>query len=146
MIIHTAKFGEIEVDETKKIIFNEGIPGFEHLKAYMILEDGDGVFYYLKSLEDGNIAFPIINPHLIKKDYAPHIHESYFEKLGGGESEAFSVFVITTIRENMADTTVNLQAPLLIHTERRVGVQTIIEDKCYQSRHKLMDLLQERGE
>ncbi|MGL4346203.1 MAG: flagellar assembly protein FliW, partial [Cellulosilyticaceae bacterium] len=108
MIIETSKFGEIQVEENKQITFIDGVPGFEHLKKYTMLEDEDGVFYYLQSLEDGEVAFPIVDPYVIHKEYAPHIGESYFEKLGGGSSEEFSLFVITTIREQLEETTVNL--------------------------------------
>lgn len=146
MQVHTKKFGTVEVDETKMITFSEGIPGFEQLQKYIMLEEGDGVFYYLQSLEDDEIAFPIVDPYLLKKDYTPHIHESYFQRLGGGTNEEFTLFVITTIRENMEDTTVNLQAPLMIHAERKIGVQVISDDISYQSKHRIMDLIQERSE
>lgn len=145
MKLETRQFGEIEVDEATLITFPEGIPGFEDLKQYTMLEEGDGVFYYLQSIEDGNIAFPIINPYLIKSDYAPSISEHYFQKLGGGESSEFALFLITTLREDVMASTVNLQAPLLIHTDRKKGVQAIVEGEIYHSKHKVVDLLQERG-
>lgn len=146
MKLETRQFGEIEVDERALITFPEGIPGFEDLRSYTMLEEGDGVFYYLQSIEDGNIAFPIINPYLIKPDYAPCISEHYFQKLGGGESSEFTVFLVTTLREDVMASTVNLQAPLLIHTERKKGVQAIVEDGMYHSKHKVVDLLQERDQ
>lgn len=134
-----------EVFEHKDIIFKEGIPGFEHLTKFRILEGEDDIFYYLQSVEEKAIILPIIDPYLIKPDYTPNIHESYFEKLGGGHTEDYAVYVVATIRDNMEETTINLQAPLLIHVEKRIGVQAIVEDKVYQSRHKILTLIQERG-
>ncbi|MGL5677583.1 MAG: flagellar assembly protein FliW [Cellulosilyticaceae bacterium] len=133
------------IQQENIIIFKEGIPGFEHLTKFVLIEEGDGVFFYLQSVEESSILFPVINPHLIKVDYAPHIQERYFDKLGGGESEAFVLYTIATLREPVGESTVNLQAPLLIHVERRMGIQVIAEDKTYHTRHKIADLMAERS-
>lgn len=130
----------------KKILFKEGIPGFEYLKEFEILEDENKEFYYLQSIQQPAIAFIIVDPYTLKPNYAPNIHKSYFEKLGTEKSTDLVVFVIATIGKSMEDTTVNLQAPLLIHIEKRLGVQAILEGKEYQSKHKITDLLNERSE
>ena len=146
MKLQTRHFGEIEIDENKQIVFTEGLPGFEDLKAFILLEDIDSPFCYLQSLDQGDITFTIIDPLRVKKDYAPYIHENYFDKLGGGNTSEFIMYSIVTLREPIEETTVNLQAPLLIHTDRRVGVQAIVEDKSYKVRHKLVELIGERGQ
>lgn len=145
MNIQTRHFGEITVDESKKIVFKDGIPGFEELKDFIFIEEVDNAFSYLQSLQDGQVAFAIISPYILKPDYHPHIGEVYFEKLGGGESKEFSLYVIATVGGDMEQTTVNLQAPLLIHADRRLGVQAIVEDKEYRTRHKVVELVKERG-
>ena len=134
-----------EINNNQVITFKEGIPGFEDLTKFILLEEEEGVFLYLQSIENKNIAFPILDPYLIKEDYAPNINESYFEKLGGGKTEEFTLFTIATIKSNVGESTINLQAPLLIHTDRRIGVQAIVEDKIYMTRHKIADLIKERG-
>lgn len=139
------RFGEIEIELDKAIEFKEGIPGFEHLRKFILIEDAESKLCYLQSVEEGAITFTIINPEWIKSDYAPCIGESYFEKLGGGKTEEFALYNIVAVREPIEETTVNLQAPLLIHTNRRLGVQAIVEGKQYQVRHKLIELIQERG-
>lgn len=134
-----------KISDNQVITFKEGIPGFEELTQFILVETEDGVFLHLQSIQDKNIAFPILDPYLIKKDYAPNINESYFEKLGGGKTEEFTLFTIATIRANIEESTLNLQAPLLIHVDRRIGVQAIVEDKIYKTRHKISDLIRERG-
>lgn len=139
------RFGEMEADPNKIIQFKEGIPGFETLRKFILIEDAESKFCYLQSVEEEAIAFTMISPEWVKSDYAPCIGESYFEKLGGGKTEDFALYNIVTVRSPIEETTVNLQAPLLIHTTRRVGVQAIAEGKNYQVRHKLIELIQERG-
>lgn len=145
MKIQTRHFGEITIDESKKIVFKDGIPGFEELKDFIFIEEEDNAFSYLQSMQNGQVAFAIISPYPLKEDYHPHIGEVYFEKLGGGESDEFSLYVIATVGTDMAQTTVNLQAPLLIHTHRRIGVQAIVNDTEYTTRHKVIDLVRERS-
>lgn len=139
------RFGEMKIEENKIIYFKEGLPGFERLKQFILLEDEESNFCYLQSVEDKDLAFTIISPEYVKADYAPYIGESYFEKLGGGVTEEFVLYNIITLRNPIEESTINLQAPLLIHIERRQGVQVIVEDKHYKVRENLMKLIQERG-
>lgn len=148
MKLDTRSFGHIEFEEEKKIIFEEGIPGFEHLKAFIMIEDEeeDSPFSYLQSTEDGNVSFIITNPYLFKANYAPRIPESCLSKLGGAETEAYAIFAIVTATEEMTNSSLNLSAPLLIHEDTRRGMQIILDDKRYKVKHKIIDLLSEGSE
>lgn len=141
MRLNTANFGTLEVGEDKFIIFKDGIPGFKELKKYILIESENGKFQYLQSVEDSNVCFTMINPYSIKEDYAPVISESYFEKLGGGKSQEFTLYAVVCLKKPIEESTVNLAGPLLIHVDRRVGVQVITEDKHYTTRHNLLELI-----
>lgn len=146
MILKTRSFGTIKVNEEKIIHFKEGIPGFEELKKYiMIEEEQDSPFCYLQSIEDGEICFILTNPYLFKSDYEPAIRKQYFEQLGGGKLEDFSVFAIVTIKGEIETATLNLMAPLIIQQNSRLGIQVILEGQDYTTRHAVLDLLEERG-
>ena len=41
MKISTTRFGDIEVEDSKKIIFPDGILGFENLKEYILIRSND---------------------------------------------------------------------------------------------------------
>lgn len=145
MKLQTRNFGEITFDEAKQIIFNEGIPGFRELKKYIIVEEDESPFVYLQSTEDGDIRFVMINPYDIKKDYIADVKDSYVEMLGGGEAQDFSIFVIVTVPEKIESATVNLVAPILIQNETRLGMQIILDQAGYNTRHRIIDLLKEGG-
>lgn len=145
MILNTRNFGTIEVQEDKCITFKEGIPGFEHLKQFILIEEEDSPFHYLQAIEDGDIRFIITDPYYFKADYAPIISESYFTKLGEGDNEAYSLYTIVTLKDEVKNSTLNLAGPLLIHIENRQGVQIITEDGTYTTRHKIVDLIGERS-
>ncbi len=145
MNIMTKNFGKIEVNENQIIYFEEGIPGFRDLKEYVLIEDTESAFCYLQSIQEGNISFIMINPYLLKKDYTINIKEQYIEALGGGEDKEFSIYVIATILDTVEKATVNLVAPVLIQNEKRQGMQIILENTKYTTRHKIIDLMNEGG-
>lgn len=146
MLIHTKNFGDIDIDPSTKIIFKEGIPGFESLKEYILIEDEDenSPFAYLQSIEDANICFVIANPYAFMPEYAPDVKEQHIEMLGGGTAEDFSVFSIVTIPTGFHDATLNLVGPLVIQNETRLGKQVILENTSYTTRHLITELLVER--
>jgi flagellar assembly factor FliW len=50
MIIHTSRFGQLEVDPDRLITFGEGLLGFAKQKHYALVQTGEGSgFYWLQS-------------------------------------------------------------------------------------------------
>lgn len=127
----------------KIINFPEGIPGFEYLKQFILLEQEESSFCQLQSIEQESIAFVVVNPYQLDTQYAPHIHESYFERLGGGKTEDFVLYSIVTLGETLDKTTVNLKAPLLIQVEKRIGLQVFVEDNKYKMKQPVTSFLTE---
>lgn len=138
MKFKTRCFGELEVEETKIIHFEEGLPGFEYLHNFVFIDSEDGVFNYLQSLEEQMICFVVIDPYMIEPNYAPVIHENYFTKLGGGTNEDFVLLAIVCLKDKMEESTLNLAGPLLIHTDTKKAVQVVCEDRKYTTKHKLL--------
>ena len=133
---------ESNITETKVIEFPEGLPGFENLTKFIILEEPDAKeFMHLQSVEEKDVSFLITDPYRFKTDYAPIINEAYFEKLGGGADDEFVLYTIACIRENVKDSTLNLAGPILIHTKNKKGIQVVTEDKAYSTKTKIADLV-----
>lgn len=143
MQLRTRQFGEITIEPSKQIIFPEGLPGFETLRQFILLEDEEegSLFSYLQSVEQGEVSFILMNPYQIMPEYNPIIKEAYFEKLGGGTSEEFALLSMVTIPQQVAHTTLNLQAPLLFHIEKRRGIQVILEKSPYKTKHLMLELM-----
>ena len=71
MRLKTRHFGEIEIDQNQIFTFEEGLPGFERVKQFILLavNEQDSPFSWLQSIEDYNLAFAVVNPFMIKNDY-----------------------------------------------------------------------------
>lgn len=145
MELQTKNFGMIEVDEAKKITFEKGIPGFNTLHEYIIIEEENSVFAYLQSIEDGNTSFIITNPFNFKEDYSASIKEEYLQQLGGDKKEDYSIFVTVSVFGAIESATLNLVAPIIIHNGTKKGMQVILENTSYTTKHNIVELLEKKG-
>lgn len=148
MELLTRNFGTINVEDKKVVTFIEGIPGFEELTKYMLIEDtedAESPFVYLQSVEDGQVCFILIDPSIVDENYSIEIRDKYMIALGGGEPEDFSMFVIVTAKNNFEESTVNLLAPIIIQHETRKAMQIILENTSYKTKHRIIDLISERS-
>ena len=66
MKANTRLFGKIDIEDSKIIIFKEGIIGFPDLKHFTLIYDeekeGQGTIKWLQSMDDPSFALPVINP------------------------------------------------------------------------------------
>ena len=61
--INTARFGEIEIEEEKIIMFSAGIPAFEEEQEFVIIPyDEESPFVFLQSLKTEELAFLMTSP------------------------------------------------------------------------------------
>ncbi len=141
MIVRTVNFGEIEIPEGKILRFDEGIPGFPHIRQFAMLEFEDlRPFRYLQSLDDPPISLLVVSPFLFHPAYQFELGETDAGSLQAGKLEDVSVYVVATIPENPSEATINLMAPVLINEKNRRGRQVILLDRPYSVRHPLFAL------
>lgn len=144
MKIETRLFGNIEIDVNKIINFSDGIIGFEDLKQFMIMHDAESEkskILWLQSLDDGNIALPVIDPLLIKSDYNPVVEDELFKNIG--ELVDGEIFVLTTLTvpADITKITTNLKAPIVINPVTLKGCQIIVDNDDYVVRYPIYDIL-----
>ncbi|SEN23965.1 flagellar assembly factor FliW [Terribacillus saccharophilus] len=134
MIIETKYFGSTKVDEEKVIRFEKGLPGFLDEKAFVLIDFPDNpVFQILQSTTTPPVAFVVTSPYHFKKEYAFDLAEQVKEELGITKLEQVNVLSILTLRDPFVESTINLQAPLIINTDSLVGQQIILSEE-YSSR------------
>ncbi|MFZ3590383.1 flagellar assembly protein FliW [Bacillus sp. DJP31] len=138
MNYETKYHGNIEVNETEIVVFENGLPGFEENKKFILLPlDTESPFLILQSLEERDLGFVVIEPFLTFPNYEFDLSESIVEKLQLEDKNDSIVFNILSIKEPFEQTTVNLQAPVIVNKNKRLGRQVILNDYKYNSRHLL---------
>ncbi|HOA80254.1 MAG TPA: flagellar assembly protein FliW [Defluviitaleaceae bacterium] len=146
MILNTKHFGQIQIQEDKILIFEEGIPGFPNNKKYVLIcdeENEDSPFCWLQSVEDENIAFALLNPTKIYSNYSPKVDDDLIKSLGDFSANDLALYCIVVIPENYKKMTVNLKAPIVINTITKKGMQIIAENEEYEIRHNIFNDLTE---
>ena len=138
MLIQTSRFGEIEVEENQIIDFPSGLVGFSEDRRFVIREDDAAApFLWLQSVENNGLAFVMIEPHVSVSNYELELTNEHLKKLDAKNLEELRVFVLVTMAKEIKDVTINLQGPLLFNLEKRLGLQFIIPDGKYSTRHLL---------
>ena len=147
MKIKTRVFGEIEITKEKIITFERGIIGFPELKNFILLHDkekGLDAIHFLQSIEEPYFAIPVINPLIIKDDYAPQVKEELLSSIGNVTDDNLLVMVTITIPSDLIKMSVNLQGPIIINTEEQKGCQVILENHNYSVKFPIYEILQKR--
>ena len=146
MKIDTSRFGLIEIDEDKVILFKEGIPGLNHLKKYILIhEDEKATLHWLQSVEDGKVAFVLADPFVFKPDYAPCIHEDTLKELEAETEKDLIVMTILVIPEDIHKMTANLMAPIVFNPQKRLAKQVILDKGDYPLRFPVYQALKGKG-
>lgn len=140
MEITTVRFGTIPVQEDKVIEFPKGIFGFAGNRRYVLFPHGEGSpFYWLQSMEDGAVAFVVMNPQQVKKDYTLNVDDSLLKELQAQDISELEVLCIVTIPPNHPEKmTINLLGPLVINVRKRRAVQIVSAEEKYSHRHAIL--------
>lgn len=148
MEINTASFGKIDLDESKIIHFQDGIPGFENEKRFTVIlnEDIDNPFHYLQSVESEDLSFVIMNPFDIFPEYEFNIPQTSKEKLNIENENQVIVYTIVVVPKDIEKMTTNLQGPIIINTDEKKGKQIILDDNRYTTKHLLFHPNPKKGE
>ena len=138
MRVDTKAYGAIDVDERQRIEFPYGILGFEKLRQYVLLDAPQQPFYWLQALDLVEVAFVLINPVIFRPDYTVEVPPEELEEIGIDSPDKMVTFAIVTIPQNPAEMTANLQGPIIINKETRIGRQSISTNLKWEVRHPVL--------
>ena len=142
----TRLFGEIEIDESKIITFEDGIIGFPDMKKFTLIFDeekeGRPSISWLQSMDEPEIAFPVMDPLFVCETYNPSVEEELLKNLGPIKEDNLYVLVTVTVPQNIKELAVNLKAPIVINTDTRKASQIIVEDDL-PVRYRIYEILEE---
>lgn len=146
MQLETKHFGKIDVDEKEIVDFPEGIPGFEGSKKFIVLsgDDPDSPFKWLQGVDAPQLAFAIVDPFFVKKDYDFNINEEIVRKLEIEKAEDVAVYAIVVVPEDISQMTMNLKAPVLVNARNHKGTQIVLDTDRYSMRHYILEELRKQ--
>lgn len=141
MELTTKHFGVIEIDESAIVNFNDGLPGFEKLKRFAVLDkvDNEVPFNWLQSIDDTDIAFVIIDPFFVMKEYEIDVDDEEVDDLEISDLKDVLVYAIVVVPKEVKEMTVNLKAPIIINVNNKRGKQVVLHKSDYDVRYKIYD-------
>lgn len=146
----TRIFGDIEIADEKIITLEKGMIGFPGLNHFALIfdeekEQKETSIMWLQSMDEPDIAFPVMMPHAVLEDYHPNVSEEILAPLGKLTEENTYMLVTVTVPKKVEDFSVNLKAPIVINMENHKGVQLIVEDD-YPIKYKVYDVIKSKKE
>ena len=149
LTLETTRFGKIDIKDPRIVTMMEGgILGFSHLKSFVLLiPDQDKPFWWLQSIEDGNVAFIVTDPCRVSATYEPELSTKDAKILNIQNSNEIAMLCIVTVNKTpRLKITVNLRAPIIINTKDMVARQVVLERDDYDIRHEIKRMQENDGQ
>ena len=135
MQIDTLRFGMVEVDENKMIVFGDGIPGLEQYQKYALLQFEESYpIVWLQAMEDTGICLPVLDTFSVLPDYVFDIDDTDVKDLDLKNPDELHVVSVVVIPEDIQGMTVNLAAPIIINTLTGQAKQIVLTGTEYNVR------------
>ena len=126
--------------EEEIIKFENGLPGFENLTQFIITTVPEHEpFHWMHSLDDEAIKFILVNPLQIHQTYDPQINPNTIKEIGISNKNDLLMYVIVTINQSQFNlSTANLLGPILLNINNKKGIQVVLDDGRYSTKHSLL--------
>lgn len=139
-VIETTRFGSVQVEEDRIFSFLNPLLGFEQLKDFVLIDHApDSPFKWLQSTEDPHTAFIVTNPVNFGIEYEFTIPEEETDRLDLQSATEALVLTIVYIPQGAPHLmTANLAGPIIINTRTRNGMQLVLSDSRFSTKHRLL--------
>jgi flagellar assembly factor FliW len=147
MTIHvrTTRFDRpelVEVPDSALLAFPEGLPGFEELTSFALIDDpAYRPLGWLQALDDPAVRFVVIPRSALLTTEPPALDEHDLAALGldgsSGERPELLWHLILTVGTESGSAVANLRAPVVVSRRTGRGKQVILADERLPLRHPL---------
>ena len=101
-------FGKIEIEDDKIITLEKGMIGFPDLNHFALIYDEEkekkyNSIMWLQSMDDPDIAFPAMMPHIVKEAYNPNVSEEMIAPPGKLTPENTYIVATVTLQQHLED-------------------------------------------
>jgi len=136
-ILLGTRFGEFETDSTSVLSFPDGLPGFEHLRRFVVLSaNATAPLQCLVAVDSPDVAFLAIDPRLVEPGFTCALETPDLVRLETDGKEPMVWLAILAVDEDEV-ITANLHAPVVINPARMIGRQVLPRTSDYSVRHRL---------
>ncbi len=146
MDIQTKAMGTVAIVEKQIIELPNGFYGFEQFKTFALIDAPQKPFIWVQSTDKRDLAFLALDPFLFREDYEIDIDDSLLAPLGVSSPSDVLVFALITVPSDGTPITANLQGPLIVNRVNNKGMQVILNDPKWKTKHDLVaEMAAKRG-
>ncbi len=120
----------VTVDPETLFSFPEGIAGFEECKRFKLFhEEGKSTVFWLQSVDDTTVMFPIVAPEALDIEYQIELSDADCTLIGS--QDAADVAVVVIVYRNEAEggkIAANTRSPVILNLKTRKGMQKVLQD------------------
>ena len=127
MKIQTNYHGELEIKQEDILTIKDGMLGYEDITKFVLIKEEDIFVEYLQSIDE-KVAFAVMDPFIVKKDYVFDVPDNVIVSLGITKQEDVVIKTVVVIPEDITKIRTNLQAPIIFNKANNMGVQIILDD------------------
>ena len=140
MLLKTRLFGEIKVKDEEVINFTKPILGFDDCRQYLLIES-ESIFptFWLQSINDPNLAFPVISPYSVDENYSLKIEALDLDDIRLKSIDDALVLTLMVVPQTISSIRTNLRAPIIYNPEKKVAKQLILRDEKYPIHYYIID-------
>ena len=114
MQLTSSRFGTLEVPDEAIVEFPSGLVGLGGRRYALLERDGARAFLWLQSIDDPDLALPVVDPWEFFPGYELELTQSDAERVGGADPELTSLYVTVRAAEGDEGFSANLRAPIVI--------------------------------
>ncbi|MBU0479524.1 MAG: flagellar assembly protein FliW [Proteobacteria bacterium] len=132
-IVSTTRFGDLEIDQERVITMTAPFWGFPgSTRFFLQSHSGNSPLMWLQSIDDPALAFVVVPPAVIDREFKPPITGPVRKELGIDRDGDLDVLVILTVPAGRPrEMTANLLAPVVINVRKRLAKQVLLDPVQY---------------
>ncbi len=120
--------GALAVPEHQVLEFANGLFGFPEARGFALLPAEREGFFWLQSQEFEALTFLLIDPFAFVEGYSVDLGPKEIGELMPADASEIAVLAILTLPKELGETaTANLQGPLALNAEKRIGKQLALD-------------------
>lgn len=132
MKLQTTRFGEIEVDENQILTFVKPILGFQKYEKFILIPGpNESPLWWLQSVEDGALAFLLLEPLQLLPDYQVSFTPQDLHELQSTSPEEISIYTLLVVPDDPSKIRTNLKAPIVVNAKTRLAKQMVLDRTDY---------------
>jgi len=135
--LQSVLLGPLEIRADTIITFAAGLPGFAHLREFALVETQRNDLVWLQSVDAPALTFLLADPFAVVPGFEVDIPASDLAAMGAGDQKDALLVLAVVQLDGGEPTAANLQSPIIIDRDRRLGRQVVLPDSRYGMQHPI---------